>query len=91
MERHKPRKLEKKGRLIVFLIILLLIAVGYISYDKYTGFQQEKRFSVYQQGAQLGYEQAIIQIAQQAATCQQVPLRIQNQTLNIIAVDCLQG
>ena len=44
---------------------------------------------LYQQGAQDGYEQGIIQVAQQALTCQEVPLRIENQTISLIAVDCL--
>ena len=52
--------------------------------------KQQEQLTVYQQGAQYGYEQAIIQVVQQAATCQQVPLRIQNQTINMIAVDCLK-
>jgi len=36
-----------------------------------------------------GYEYAFIQIAQQAITCQPVPLRIGNQTINMVAVECL--
>ena len=46
---------------------------------------------IYNQGAQYGYEQAIIQVAQQVATCQQIPLKVQDQTINIVAVDCLQS
>jgi len=40
--------------------------------------------------AQYGYSQAILTIAQQAATCQQVPLMVGNETINIIWIDCLQ-
>jgi len=36
------------------------------------------------------HEQAVVQVAQMAATCEQVPLNVQNQTINMIAVDCLQ-
>jgi len=76
---------------IVLLLILLVVAIVYIIYDKYTIFKQQREFSAFQQGAQAGYEQAIIQVAQQASTCNQVPLRLGNQTMNIIWVDCLQA
>lgn len=75
---------------MVVMIVLLVLAVGYIAYDKYSGWKQEQEFGIYQQGAQVGYEQAVTQIFQQAGSCQQVPLTVQNQTVNIIAVECLQ-
>ncbi len=79
---------KKVSILIVVLIVLLLLALGYIFYDAYTQYTQQKEFSAFQQGAQAGYEQAIIQVVQQATTCNQVPLRVGNDTINIIAVGC---
>ena len=76
--------------LIAVLMVLLLGAIGYIIYDKYSTYQLQKQISVYQQGAQLGYQQAIIQLMQNAATCQQVPVTYNNQTINVIAVECLK-
>lgn len=72
--------------IVIILAVLLVSTISYILIDKY----QEKKLEIYQQGAQFGYEQAMIQIIQQAITCQQVPLRIGNETINIIAVGCLQ-
>ncbi|MCK5321613.1 hypothetical protein KAJ38_03470 [Candidatus Pacearchaeota archaeon] len=72
------------------LIVCLVLAVGYIVFDKYQEVQQEEQLSIFQQGAQYGYEQAIVQLVQQAVTCQQVPISIKNQTVNLIAVECLQ-
>jgi len=80
----------REQRIILVLIILLVLTVGYIVFSKYSDWKQEKDLERFQQGSQQGYEQAIIQIVQQAATCQQVPLRVEDQTINIIAVDCLQ-
>ena len=37
-----------------------------------------------------GVEYAVFTIMQQAATCQIVPLTLGNQTIVIVAVDCLQ-
>lgn len=74
---------------VVVLIVLLVLALGYIGYDKYTDWKQKQDFSLYQQGAQFGYEQAIAQIFQPASQCQQVPVTYQNQTINLIAAECL--
>lgn len=75
---------------VVVLALLLAGAAGYIGLDKYQQQQLEKQMSLFQQGAQAGYEQAVIQLYQQAATCQPVPIRVENQTMNIIAVECLK-
>lgn len=83
--------LKEKGKIIMaVLIVLLIIAAGYIAVDRYADARQKEELGIFQQGAEYGYKQAIIQVAQQAATCQQVPLIIGNQTINIAAVDCLQ-
>ena len=79
---------EKKSILVAILVVLLILSVGYIVLERYTTWKQSSQNEIFQQGAQFGYGQAIIQIAQQASTCQQVPLIIENQTLNIIAVGC---
>jgi hypothetical protein len=73
------------------LIILLLCAVGYIGYGKYTAYKSSQQEALMLQGAQIGAQQAIIAIAQQVAQCNQVPLIIGNQTINIVAIDCLQA
>ena len=83
--------MNKQGKIILILGILFILAIGYIVVDKYSNYKQEKNLGIYNQGAQYGYEQAIIQVAQQVATCQQIPLKVQDQTINIVAVDCLQS
>lgn len=79
---------KNKNIVIIVLVVLLVIAALYIGYSWYANYQLQNQISVYQQGAQAGYEQAIIQVVQQAVTCVQVPLRVGNQTINIVAVDC---
>ena len=37
-----------------------------------------------------GVQYAVVSLMQQAATCDVVPLTFENQTINIIAVECLQ-
>lgn len=84
---------EFKSNMNLFTIIvsvLLVFAVGYIAVEKYSESQIQKQMTVYQQGAQEGYQQAVTQLFQRALTCQQVPITLQNQTINMIAVECLQ-
>lgn len=84
--------LKNKGVIItiVVLIVLLVLAIGYIVYDRYSNYQSQKQLSVYQQGAQFGYQQAILQLMQNAPTCQPIPVTYNNQTVNLIAVECLK-
>ena len=83
--------MNKQTIVIVILSVLLVLAAGYIGVNKYQQNKQQKQLSIYQQGMQAGYEQAITQLVQQAVTCQQVPVNVQNQTINLIAVECLQA
>lgn len=80
--------------IIVILLALFFGALGYIGYDKFITANAIKEYNSANQGFQQGYQQAILQIMQQASTCQSVPLYVRNETfnmtLNIVAVDCLQ-
>ena len=82
--------MQRQKWLIISLAVLLLAACGYIAVKEYNNYMNEREMEVFQQGAQYGYEQAIIQVAGKAAGCEQVPLIIQNQSINIVAVECLQ-
>jgi len=77
-----------KTTAIIILIICLITAVGYIAFEKYSEKKQQEQIAVFQNGVQFGYEQAIMQLIQQVATCNEVPLYVGNQTINIIAVGC---
>ena len=83
--------MEKQKITIIALAVLLVVALGYICVGKYNEVKQEEQIEIYQQGIGYGYEQAVIQIAQMAVSCEQVPLNVENQTINMIAVECLGG
>ena len=72
---------------IVVLSLLLVLAVGYIGFGKY----QERNRAIYQQGERAGYQKAVLQLYQHASACEQVPIIVEDRTLNVIAVDCLEG
>lgn len=76
---------------IIVLVVLLVVAGAFIGYQQYTQTKQERQTVLLQQGAQIGYQQAVVQLYQEAIKCNQVPVTIQNQTINVIAVECLQA
>ena len=90
MKQEKRGWKIKKQTITIALAVLLIVAGGYIGMGKYNDSREEKELGLLQEGAQYGYEQAVIQIVEMSANCEQVPLRVENQTINMIAVDCLQ-
>jgi len=81
---------SKLKAVIIVLVVLLAISIAYISIGIYQQAILQEQLDAYQQGAQYGYEQAILQVMQQASTCQPVPLFADNVTINMVAVECLQ-
>lgn len=80
-----------KNILVWILGGLLVLAFGYIGVDKYSDMRSEELSVYYEAGANVGYQQAVLDIASRAVTCNAVPLNVgENQTLEIIATACLQ-
>ena len=88
-ENKKKDKMKKMWIAIGILVILVVGLAVYILVDKYNQKKREQELGIFQQGVRYGYQQAILKIVQQAVSCQQVPLYVGNQTLNVIAVKCL--
>jgi hypothetical protein len=84
------RDIDGKKIAIFLMAVLLVAALGYIAFVKYSSWRQTSDLGTFQQGAQYGYQQAFVDIANAALTCQAVPLTIGNQTVNVFAVDCLK-
>jgi len=75
--------MDKKTIAIIVLAVIILLgstlfAVGSIV-NKST-----------MNGMQIGFDQAIVAVAQSVATCQVTPLQVGNQTINIVATECLK-
>ena len=86
--------MNKEKMIICVLAVLLVIAVVYIGVTKYQAAKQEKENGLIQQGVRIGYEQAVIQLMNEASSCKEVPVFYNNGTANfnmtIIAVECLK-
>jgi len=84
------KMLSGKNLAIALLALLLVFSLGYIVSTEYNRRQSETQLAVFQLGMQEGYKQTVLAIFQQGLTCQPVPLYVENQTINMVAVECLQ-
>ncbi len=91
----KPK--AKKG-LVIVLILLVIAAGGYIAYGEYNDYM-EIRYNEIGNYAQLfGQQQMLLEILDTVLKCEHFPVTIPsevegqavNQTINLIAVECLQ-
>lgn len=78
---------EKKDVLVIGLIVVVVILLGIILY---TFVIIPRLNSLVVTGQNQGVEYAVGTIFQQATSCNTVPLTYNNQTINLIAVECLQ-
>jgi len=67
--------------ILVIVILLGIIVYAFVIRPQITSYAVK----VYNQG----YENAILQVVQEIVTCKPVPLRVGDETINIIAVECL--
>jgi sensor histidine kinase regulating citrate/malate metabolism len=81
---------NKQMILIFVMAIALVITVGYITMDTFQRMQFQEQNAAFEQGAIFGYQQGVLQLLQQASTCQPVPVTADNFTLNLVATECLQ-
>lgn len=87
MDRVEKNKRQKA--LLCLLAVLLIISVSYIIFDKLEEMRREERLNIYRQGFQNGYTSAVVQIFHQVSACQQVPLIVGNQTIDVYSVECI--
>jgi len=77
---------DKKKVLIKILIAVIIVLVAVMIYafvirPGITGYAVSRQTE--------GFELAVVSIMQRAITCQPVPLVYGNQTVNLIAIECL--
>jgi len=88
-----PRKKSKPKLGYWILGIVLVLALGYIGYEKYSEYRYDKDEEIYQKGAYLGYNQAVLQVVEQVNTCKSAPINYRdkngNHTINILKLECL--
>lgn len=79
--------MAKTTGIVIGILVLIIVVLGiFLVYafairPAITGYAAERQFE--------GFEYALVSIMQQAATCQPVPLTYENQTINVVAIECL--
>jgi hypothetical protein len=78
---------NKTGLLIGFLVLVIVVLLGIVLF----AFWVKPTIDGYVVEKQVDAQNIILNnIVEQAARCQQVSLPFRNQTINLIAVECLQ-
>ena len=78
---------KRTGVIIAILSLLVIVLLALVVYS----FVLKPAVNGYVINAQnQGVQYTVLTIMQQASTCQPVPLNFENQTMNLIWVDCLQ-
>lgn len=79
---RQNKKMVNTKLMIIILVVLVCLLLSYIVIDKYS--QQQ-----FLKGFETGNKETIFQIAQQSLSCQIVPLIVNNQTIKLININCL--
>ncbi len=80
-------KRDRRNILILILVIIVVLLLGLIGY---VFLIKPAINGLIIQGYNQGVTSSVTYLMQQAATCQPIPVSIGNQTVNLIAVECLQ-
>lgn len=100
--RGTAKKKRDKMRIAatIFVITFVIVTSVYLSYyyfAKYPNILEEKEQtsleineSIFIVGADYGYNSAVAQIFEESIKCEPVPITVDNQTINLIAIECLQ-
>lgn len=73
----------------IILSIVLLLVIGYVSYDKYSNYQQTKLQQVYNIGYNDGIADSVVQLYQNTNNCAVATINLQNITRSVADVDCI--
>jgi len=73
---------------IAVLLVVILGTYGYMAYNKYVETKEQEKIDLMNQGAVLGAEQAIMQLINEASKCQPFPVRYENTTVTMFALEC---
>lgn len=93
-ETRNVKKLIKSGKrnkiIIIALVIIIIGVVGFLVYNSIQLDIIERENIAFQSGAQYTYENMLIELYNDAITCEPIIITNNETTLNLIAIECLQ-
>lgn len=82
-------KFSKQGVLVSVLVVLLILALGYIAVGKWNERVALREVEIYRAGLNDGYVEAVRGIMVSAEGCEVVSVYEGNNTVNLINQECL--
>jgi len=86
-----PKKVNVWILLTCVLAILLIAGVVYVCAVKYKEARTTEKIAILQAGIQAGYEQAVLQLMDEAAKCRPFSVHSGNESMQLIDVSCLNA
>ena len=87
-------KQETKNKIQFAVIAILLLTIGGFYYNQSAivddELLQDKLGEAYQAGGRDGQISVVSQVFDMASKCQQIPITVKNQTLSLVAVECIE-
>ncbi len=80
-----------RNKLLILLIIIVILLGGYIGYQEVDKMIGNNVLEQTQLAYNLGIQNTVIGIMNEAAKCKSIPLTAENKTINLIAIHCLQN
>ena len=74
----------------IVLAAWLILATLYVIYGEYNRLNMVVAQTSYNAGYQEGYQDSVVQLLNEVAKCQPVPITFNNQQVEVIGVACLQ-
>lgn len=81
---------NKLGILTLILGILLIVVTFYLIEEKYSQNRLEHETEVFMNGSMYGQKLFYNQIMNELTQCKKVPLPFNNQTVNLVLIECLK-
>lgn len=82
--------MKKEKLVILILSVFLVLAVLVIGYFVFGNILVNMQANYYQQGYNVGYEQAFVSIVGEAEKCELVPISVNDTVvMNLLAYECL--
>jgi len=82
--------MSKQKTVIAVLLILLVVALAYIVFDKWQLARQREVINVYRQGYSQGLNDTVTTLYQQTEKCQITTINLGNLTKQVVDVACLK-
>ena len=88
-----PRQSNRKTFALLFVIVVLLLGIGgYFAYGEWQSYKlnnDKQEIEIFQAGVHYGHSAALLEIFNEAGTCEPISLNNESTVITLIATQCL--